>query len=129
MTNPNWMKLLDSDDEALFARLGAQITGLGAGIGDGDDAGLGRRWWAINLDAVRKLVCASPAIKSAAQGKDWERAGVCTAIFDVLLVQYGAPVSTTLAALVVRQGVLELCARAWRDDQAIRPPGSGGPSD
>lgn len=119
MAATDWNKLINTDEAVLFARLGTQLAGLNlGGSEDRDRADVGKRWWLKNVDALRKIVCQSQSVKAYSKEIGWDRLSLCTAVFDLLLVHYNAAFSTTISALIMRQGLLEFCDDAWRDGAA-----------
>jgi hypothetical protein len=120
METHQWNQLIDADEDVLFIRLGAQLSGLSARSGEeGDQLEIGKHWWSAHLDALRNLVCTSESVKSFSKGKHWDRVTAGTAIFDLLLVHYTTALSTTITALVLRQGLLEFCDCVWNQEGTI----------
>jgi hypothetical protein len=71
----------------------------------------GRRWFEMNINAMRLAICADPLIREAAFGSDKaERNLLCAAVIDSLVRAGPPPVPTAvLAVKIIHYGLDRLC--------------------
>ena len=118
INDADWNALLAESEDGLYTLVAREVAGFAAGnVSEEERQAIGRRWWQGNLDTLRSMICSSQEVRQTCTALQWDRISLCTAVFDVLLTRYGAQFSTTITALAVRQGVLELCAVDWTPRQ------------
>ncbi|UGT63183.1 hypothetical protein [Nocardia asteroides] len=100
--------LAESDDEELYAALGAQLLGqgLGAGVVDDDQhRRFGMRWFEERIDRFREAVCDTQIVA----GLTGDFTADVTAVASALPLGDDRILALTIAAIILRRGLTEFC--------------------
>lgn len=100
--------LADSDDEELYAALGAQLLGQGLGAGAMDDdqnRRFGMRWFDERIDQFRDAVCDTKIVA----GLTGDFTADATALASALPLGDDKILALTIAAIILRRGLTEFC--------------------
>lgn len=97
----------------LYARLGAALLGESYGAAPEDDEEhrrFGRRWFDDRIDAIREMICGHAVTKELSG--DFPNDILALAVLVLPLAGNNQALALTVAAIVVRRGVAQLCASA-----------------
>lgn len=94
-------------DRELEGRLGALVIDGASSFDLHRRAALARAWFENQNEALRAHVCGDPSLPPAAAPSDDEV--LMSAVADLLLAAYDLPTAATLAVLIVRRGLHNLC--------------------
>ncbi|WP_043661500.1 hypothetical protein [Nocardia thailandica] len=100
--------LNDSDDDELYALLGAELLGVGFGAGAMDDdqnRRFGMQWFEDRIESFRDTVCATEVMAALTGEFNTDAA----AIAGVLPIQDNKILALTVAAIILRRGLAAFC--------------------
>lgn len=105
-------KALQLDIEQLYEQIGLDLSS-DLGLGEADPKSnrqRGRRWLNKNKELLRKQVCGSQVVRLVSkQDRQWDQMLLTAAVADLIMSLSLGISPVTVAALLVKEGLVQLC--------------------
>lgn len=109
-TIPDFVALLDYDEDELLLLLGEQVLLAAGSLDDDRRRAVARAWLDAQRDRFRTQICADPWITQLRAVADGDAAETAAAIADLIAGLLGKVPAATVATLLVKNGLDRLCA-------------------
>lgn len=110
-------ELLRSSEEELLVSIGMEINEGSLALPRRRDwlTRSAKRWLKVREDTLRQAICSSDRVRTLVH--DSQDVLLVTAVADLILSICTGVSPITVAALLVRRGISELCMLVWKDEE------------